>query len=104
MEIEILYGKMIVKVLNMLSVFKTFFFSRTHNMFALMFDSHFKGMYYIMDQIGRDVAITLMQQYDDLVWLPLLNSYCFGFFESRSTLILVPTTLEIHYIQLSCLD
>jgi hypothetical protein len=38
-----------------------------------------------MDQIGRDVAITLMQQYDDLVWLPLLNSHYFGFFESRSS-------------------
>jgi len=36
-------------------------------MFALMFDSNFKGMDYIMDQIGRDVAIRLMQRYDDLV-------------------------------------
>jgi hypothetical protein len=53
-------------------------------MFALMFDLHFKGMDYIMDPIGRDITITLMQQYDDLVWLPLFNSDCFGFFESRS--------------------
>jgi hypothetical protein len=40
---------------------------------TLMFDLHFKGMDFIMDQIGRDVVITLMQQYDDLVWLPLLR-------------------------------
>jgi hypothetical protein len=69
-----------------------------------MFDSHFKGMDYIMVQIGKDVVITLMQQYDDLVWLPLLNSHCFGFLNLGQILILVPTTLEIHYIQLSCLD
>jgi hypothetical protein len=80
MEIEILYGKMIVEVLNMFCLFLRPFLSReltTCLLWCLIW------ILKSMDQIGRNVAITLMQWYDDLVWLPFLNSHCFGFFESR---------------------
>jgi hypothetical protein len=42
-------------------------------MFILMLDVCFKFMDYIMHHIGRDVATKLVQQYDDLILLPLLN-------------------------------
>jgi hypothetical protein len=48
-------------------------------MVALMLDVSFKGMDCIMDYIGRDQAAILMQQYDDLIVMPLLK-YVIGFF------------------------
>jgi hypothetical protein len=38
-----------------------------------MLDPHFKGMDCIMDYIGRDQATMLLQQYDELVVMPLLK-------------------------------
>ncbi len=43
-------------------------------MFTFMLDPHFEGMDCIVDHIGKDQATTLVQQYDDLVLLPLLNN------------------------------
>ncbi len=51
-------------------------------MFALIFDLCFKCMYCIMDHIGKDQATTLMQYYDNLVLLPLLN-IIIGFLNPR---------------------
>ncbi len=45
---------------------------------ALMLDACFKGMDCIMDYIGRDQATILVQQYDDLIVMPLLK-YVMGF-------------------------
>ncbi len=50
-EIEILYGKMVVEVINVLCHFlgfaKAFIKEKIHMIFALMFDPHFKSMDYI---------------------------------------------------------
>jgi hypothetical protein len=56
-----------------------------------MFHPHFKNMDYIMDHIGRNVAITLVQ---DLVLLPLMNTIQF-FKNLNQITIPIPTTLEI---------
>ncbi len=42
-------------------------------MVVLMLDPHFKGMDCIMDYIGNNQAAILMQQYDELVVMPLLK-------------------------------
>jgi hypothetical protein len=77
-KIEILYGRMAVKVINMLHPFLTFAkcFSqeRTHNSVALMLGPHFKGIDCIMDYIDRDQAAILMQKYDELIVMPLLKA------------------------------
>jgi hypothetical protein len=49
-----------------------------------MLDPHFEGMDCIVDHIGKDQATMLVQQYDDLVLLPLLNNTMI-FFESKSS-------------------
>ncbi len=76
-QIEILYGRMVVEVINVLCHFLSFTGSfsqeRAHNMVALMLDPHFEGMDCIMDYIGNDEATILMQQYDELVVMPLLK-------------------------------
>jgi hypothetical protein len=63
-EIEILYGNMVVEVINVLCHFLSFakFFSwrRARNMVVLMLDTHFKGMDCIMDYIGNNQATILM--------------------------------------------
>jgi hypothetical protein len=68
---------MVVEVINVLCPFmgfaETFSQDRFHNMFALMLDPCFKGMDCIMDYIGRDQVATLMQQYDDLIMMPMLK-------------------------------
>jgi hypothetical protein len=60
-KIEIMYGKMVVEVINVLCPFLgfagTFFQDKVHNMVALMLDPCFKGM----DYIGRDQTATLVQ-------------------------------------------
>jgi hypothetical protein len=56
-----------------------------------MFHPHFKNMDYIMDDIGRNVATTLVQ---DLVLLPLINIILIFLNLSQIT-IPIPTTLEI---------
>jgi hypothetical protein len=38
-----------------------------------MLDPHFKGIDCIMDYIGKDQAIILVQQYDELIVMPLLK-------------------------------
>jgi hypothetical protein len=42
-------------------------------MVALMLDPHFKSMDRIMDYIGNNQVTILMQQYDELVVMPLLK-------------------------------
>jgi len=42
-------------------------------MVVLMLDPRFKGMDCIMDYIGRDQPAILLQQYDELVVMPLLK-------------------------------
>jgi hypothetical protein len=75
-EIEILYGRM-DKVINVLFwgvLYKSFSRDKVHNMVAFMLDPCFKNMDCIMDYIGKDQATTLMQQYDDLIMMPLLKN------------------------------
>jgi hypothetical protein len=42
-------------------------------MVVLMLDPRFKGMDCIMDYIGKDQLAILLQQYDELVVMPLLK-------------------------------
>jgi hypothetical protein len=76
-KIEILYGRMDVKVINVLHPFlsfaKSFSRERIHNIVVLMLVPRFKGIDCIMDYIGRDQAAILMQQYDELIVMPLLK-------------------------------
>jgi hypothetical protein len=73
-----MYGKMTAKIINVLCFFlgfvESFFQNKAHNMVVLMLDPCFKGMDCIMDYIGRDQATTLMQQYDDLIVMPMLKA------------------------------
>ncbi len=63
-ETEILYGKMVTKVINVLCLLlgfvETYFQEITHNMIVLMLDPCFKGMDYIMDYNGKDQVATLI--------------------------------------------
>ncbi len=61
-----------------LSFVESFSQERTHNMVALMLDACFKGMDCIMDYIDKDQAAIFVQQYDDLIVMPLLK-YVMGF-------------------------
>jgi hypothetical protein len=76
-EIEILYGTMVIEIINELYLFLSFAESfsqeKAHNMVDLMLDSCFKGMDYIMDSISKDQVAILVQQYDELVVMPLLK-------------------------------
>lgn len=58
-------------------------------MFVLMFDPHFKGMDCIMDHINKNQTTKLVQEYDDLVLLPLLNSTLSFLNPSQTTTSLV---------------
>jgi hypothetical protein len=88
---------MVVEVINMLCPFmgfvETFSQNKSHNMFALMLDPCFKGMDCIMDYIGRDQVATLMQQYDDLIMMPMLK-IVMGFLNLGQTTSLDPPPLE----------
>jgi len=72
-----LYGRIVVEVINVLRHFlsfvKSFSWERAHNMVVLMLDPRFKGMDCIMDYIGKDQLAILLQQYDELVVMPLLK-------------------------------
>jgi hypothetical protein len=96
---------MVVKVLNVLChflgfAFKPFFQEKTHNMFTLMLDVCFLFMDYIMHHIGKDVATKLVQQYDGLILLPLLNNILV-FLNVGQTIIPILATLVI--LQVGCL-
>jgi hypothetical protein len=68
---------MVVEVINVLCHFLSFAESlsrkRACNMVALMLDPHFKSMDRTMDYIGNNQVTILMQQYDELVVMPLLK-------------------------------
>jgi hypothetical protein len=68
---------MVVKVINVLHPFlsfaKSFSWERTYNIVAFMLDPRFEGIDCIMDYIGRDQAAISMQQYDELIVMPLLK-------------------------------
>jgi hypothetical protein len=72
-----MYGRIVVEVINVLchflSFIKSFSWERAHNMVVLMLDPRFKGMDCIMDYIDRDQLAILLQQYDELVVMPLLK-------------------------------
>jgi hypothetical protein len=72
-----MYGRIVVEVINVLCHFlsfvKSFSWERAHNMVVLMLDPRFKGMDCIMDYIGKDQLAILLQQYDELVVMPLLK-------------------------------
>jgi hypothetical protein len=55
------------------SFVESFSWEKAHNTIALMLDDCFKGMDCIVDYIGRDQAAILVQQYGDLVMMPLLK-------------------------------
>jgi hypothetical protein len=96
-EIEIMYGKMVVEIINVLHPFlgfaKSFFRDKVHNMVALMLDPHFKGMDCIMDYNSRDQVATLVQHYDNLIVLPILK-VIMGFLNPSQTTSLDPSPLE----------
>jgi len=63
-EIEILYGRMVIEVIDVLRCFlgyaKTFSHEKVHMMFAVMLDPCFKGMDYFIDHISQDKATMLV--------------------------------------------
>ncbi len=65
-----------------------------------MLDVCFKFMDYMMHHIDKDVATKLVQQYDDLILLPLLNNILV-FLNVGQTIIPILTTLVI--LQVGCL-
>ncbi len=65
--------KSLMNCVFFLSFAKSFFREKAQIMVDLMLDSCFKGMDCIMDSIGKDQATVLMQQYDELVVMPLLK-------------------------------
>jgi hypothetical protein len=69
-------------------------------MLTLMLDVCFKFMDYIMHHIGKDIATKLVQQYDDLIFLPLLN-IILVFLNISQTTIPILATLVI--LQVACL-
>jgi hypothetical protein len=78
MKIKILYGKTIAEIINVLHPFlgcgKTFSRDKVHNIIVWMLNPCFKGMDCIMDYIGKDQVTTLVQQYDDLIMMPMLET------------------------------
>jgi len=58
---------------HFVSFVKSFSWEKAHNMVVLMLDPHFKCMDCIMDYICMDQAAILLQQYDELVVMPLLK-------------------------------
>jgi hypothetical protein len=68
---------MAIEVINVLRHIlgcgKTFSQDKVHKIVAWMLDPCFKGMDCIMNYIGKDQATTLVQQYDDLIMMPMLE-------------------------------
>lgn len=62
-------------------------------MVVLLFDSCFKNMDCITDYIGQNQVGKLMQQYDDLIMIPLLK-IVMGFLNPSQITSLDPPTLE----------
>jgi hypothetical protein len=85
------------KIINVLCHFwgfvETFSQDRAHNMVALMLDPCFKNMDCIMDYISKDQATTLVQQYDDLIMMPLLKNVM-GYLNLVQSTSLGPLALE----------
>ncbi len=88
---------MVAEIINVLRPFlgftKTFFRNKVHNMVALMLNPCFKGMDYIMDYNGWDQATTLVQQYNDLIMMPMLKTII-GFLNQSQTTSLNPPPPE----------
>ena len=45
---------------------------KAHNMLALMLDPRYKGLHMTIDYVGREKAMHVVAQYDQLVLVPLL--------------------------------
>jgi hypothetical protein len=67
-KLEILYGKMVLEVINVLELFLAFVMTfnvvATHNMCALQLNPRFKGPQCIMEYVGWDKVATIVKQYD----------------------------------------
>jgi hypothetical protein len=67
-KFEILYGKMAFEVINVLKLFlafvMTFNVSIAQYMCTLQLDPSFKGLQCIMEYVGRDKVVTIMEEYD----------------------------------------
>jgi hypothetical protein len=85
------------KIINVLCHFwgfvEIFSQDRVHNMVALILDPCFKSMDYIMDYISKDQATTLVQQYNDLIMMPLLKNVM-GYLNLVQSTSLDPLALE----------
>jgi hypothetical protein len=64
-KLEILYGKMVLEVINVLESFlafaMTFNATATHNMCVLQLNPRFKGLKCIMEYVGRDKVATIVE-------------------------------------------
>ena len=76
LEQELLYGCMafesIVVIKPCLAFAIDFTCEKTHNMLLLMIDPRYKGLHVIIDYVGREKAMHIMAEYDQLVLVPLL--------------------------------
>ncbi len=64
-KLEILYGKMVLEVINVLESFlafaMTFNATATHNMCVLQLNPRFKGLKCIMEYVARDKVATIVE-------------------------------------------
>jgi len=67
-KLGILYGKMVLEVINVLESFlafaMTFNATARHNMSVLQLNPRFKGLKCIMEYVGRDKVATIVKEYD----------------------------------------
>jgi hypothetical protein len=67
-KLEILCGKMVLEVINVLEPFLAFVMTfnvvAAHNMCAFQLNSRFKGLQCIMEYVGWDRVVTIVKQYN----------------------------------------
>jgi hypothetical protein len=67
-EVEVLYGILAFKVINVLEHFlafaMTFNVVVTHNMCVIQLDPRFKGLQCIVEYVGHDKVTTVVEKYD----------------------------------------
>ncbi len=68
-KLEILYGRMACEMINVLKLFLAFFMTFNvviaQNMCTLQLDPSFKGLQCIMEYVGQDKVVTIVEEYDN---------------------------------------
>ena len=75
-ELQLLYGRMAFESIEVikpcLAFAVDFTREKAHNMLSLMLDPRYKGLQVIIDYVGREKAMHIVAEYDQLVLMPLL--------------------------------